>query len=42
LTDPVSVELGIGPECRHKFHMSVPQAPGAWTIGGSDEQRSEQ
>ena len=33
LTDPISIELGIGPECRHKFEVTVPKAPGAWIIG---------
>jgi Family of unknown function (DUF6011) len=39
LTDPISIELGIGPECRHKFHLSPAAAPGAWLIGGHDAQQ---
>lgn len=37
LTDPHSIELGIGPECREKFQVTVPHAPGAWVIGGTNE-----
>ena len=37
LTDPHSIELGIGPECRHELHLTARQAPGPWIIGGSNE-----
>lgn len=37
LTDPQSIDLGIGPECRHKFHVTAANAPGAWIIGGTNE-----
>jgi len=36
LTDPQSIELGIGPECRHKFGLSPAQSPGALVIGGQE------
>jgi hypothetical protein len=36
LTDPISVELGIGPDCRREFGVTPSGAPGALIIGGSD------
>lgn len=36
LTDPISIELGIGPECRHKLHVTPSGALGPWIIGGSN------
>jgi Family of unknown function (DUF6011) len=36
LSDPISIECGIGPECRHRFQVSTSGGPGAWIIGGRD------
>jgi hypothetical protein len=39
LTDPISIEYGIGPECRSQlraFGVGVHQLPGQWIIGGTN------
>ena len=39
LTDPLSLEYGIGPECRsllRAFGVGVHQLPGQWIIGGTN------
>jgi Family of unknown function (DUF6011) len=49
LTEPKSLELGIGPECRRKFALLhgltsetvVRNAPGAWVIDGKDAPAGE-
>jgi hypothetical protein len=38
LTDPQSIELGIGPECRHRVGVTAATAPGPWIIGGTNEE----
>jgi hypothetical protein len=36
LSEPHSIEYGVGPECRRRYDITIPQAPGQWIIGGSD------
>jgi hypothetical protein len=36
LSDPHSIEYGIGPECRRRYDITIRQAPGQWIISGSD------